>query len=280
MNKLLHLVVFRNSWRLFFMAAMALLLLAACKTTKKAVHSPLVIKTATELNQLALQNEAKFEWINAKLSATILTKDKENNVTVNLRMRKDSVIWMSISPALGIEVARVLVTKDTIKVMDRLNSKYLLRNYAYINDLLQVMVDFEMLQSLLIGNNFSYLDEKKFKSSFVDGQLYVLSTLGKRKLKKTIVEDKEINKGIMQDTWLEPENYKVVKMLIKDKKSKKELLANFQDLRMVENQRIPFVSTFDVQSYKTVKIKIEYSKILLNKVQEFPFTIPEKYEKM
>ena len=280
MNKLLRPIVFRFSCLPCLVCLFLIMGLGACKTTKKAVHSPLVIKTAAELNQLASQNELHFEWINAKLSATIATKDKENNVTVNLRMRKDSVIWMSISPALGIEVARVLVTKDTIKVMDRLNSKFLIRNYAYINDLLQVMVDFEMLQSLLIGNNFSYLDEKKFRSSFVDGQLYVLSTLGKRKLKKTIVEDKEINKGIMQDTWLEPDHFKVVKMLIKDKKSKKELLANFQDFRQVENQLAPYVSTFDIQSFKTVKIKIEYSKILLNKVQEFPFTIPEKYEKM
>jgi hypothetical protein len=279
MNKLLRLNAFFFSWLPFFMIAIVMLAIGACKTTKKTIHSPLVLKSAAELVSLSSKNELKFEWINAKLSANILTKDKENNVTVTLRMRRDSVIWMSISPALGIEVARVLVTKDTIKVMDRLNSKYLIRNYAYINDLLQVMVDFEMLQSLLTGNNFSYLDEKKFKSSFVDGQLYVLSTLGKRKLKKTIVEDKEINKGILQDTWLDPENYKVVKMLIKDKKSKKDL-ANFQDFRVIDNQRIPFVSTFDIQSFKSVKIRIEYSKILLNKVQEFPFTIPEKYEKM
>lgn len=280
MNKLLPLILFRVSWLRFIVAALFLLSIAACKTAKKVSRSPLILKTALELNQLSTQNELKFEWINAKLSANILTKDKENNVTITLRMRKDSIIWMSISPALGIEVARVLITKDTIRVMDRLNSKYMIRNYAYINDLLQVLVDFDMLQSLLIGNNFSYLDEKKFKSAFVDGDLYVLSTLGKRRLKKTIIEDKEINKAILQDTWLEPENYKVVKMLIKDKKSKKELLANFQDFRLLENQRFPFIATFDIQSFKAVKIKIEYSKIVLNKVQEFPFTIPEKYEKM
>jgi hypothetical protein len=279
MNKVLRPLDYLSSWLPVFLVVV-MLGFGACKTTKKAIHSPLVLKTAAELVSLSSQNELKFEWINAKLSANIVTKDKENTVTVNLRMRRDSAIWMSISPALGIEVARVLVTKDSIKVMDRLNSKYLVRNYAYINELLQVLVDFEMLQSLLIGNNFSYLDEKKFKSSFVDGHLYVLSTLGKRKLKKTIIEDKEINRGIMQDTWLDPENYRVVKMLIKDKKSKKELLANFEDFRLIDNQKIPFISTFDIQSFKSVKIKIEYSKILLNKVQEFPFTIPEKYEKM
>jgi hypothetical protein len=279
MNRMFCFHSFRiiKTWAVIFICLFAY---TACKTTKKLPHSPLVLKTVQDLTQLIGQNAFKYEWINAKLSANITTTDKDNSVTVNLRIRKDSAIWMSISPALGIEVARVLITKDSIKIMDRLNSKYVVNNYAYLNELLQVQVDFEMIQSLLIGNNFSYLDDKKFKSSLLDGELYVLSTLGKRRLKKTIIEDKEINRGLVQDTWLEPENFKVVKMLIKDKKNNKELLSAYQDFRMVENQRFPFVSAFNIKSYKTVDIKIEYSKVTINKAQDFPFTIPEKYEKM
>jgi hypothetical protein len=252
MNRMFCFHSFRiiKTWAVIFICLFAY---TACKTTKKLPHSPLVLKTVQDLTQLIGQNAFKYEWINAKLSANITTTDKDNSVTVNLRIRKDSAIWMSISPALGIEVARVLITKDSIKIMDRLNSKYVVNNYAYLNELLQVQVDFEMIQSLLIGNNFSYLDDKKFKSSLLDGELYVLSTLGKRRLKKTI---------------------------IKDKKNNKELLSAYQDFRMVENQRFPFVSAFNIKSYKTVDIKIEYSKVTINKAQDFPFTIPEKYEKM
>ena len=34
--------------------------------------------------------------------------------TLNVRMARDSVIWMSISPALGVEAARVLLTPDSV----------------------------------------------------------------------------------------------------------------------------------------------------------------------
>jgi hypothetical protein len=277
---MLCLSYIRIKYILYLSLIVSITAVFSCKTARKIPHSPLTKKTAQELSQLITLNEFKYDWINAKLSANIITKDKDQSVTINLRIRKDSAIWMSVSPALGIEVARVLITKDSIKIMDRLNSKYIVTNYNYINDLLQVQVDFDMLQSLLTGNNFSYLNEKKFKSAFLDGDRYVLSTLGKRRLKKTIVEDKEITRGVVQDTWVDPEYYKVVKMLIKDKKNNKQLISTYQDHRVIENQRFPFVSTFDIESYKTVKVKIEYSKIVINKLQEFPFTIPDKYAKM
>lgn len=281
MNNMLNFSAVRNKLFPFACVIAACFFgLLSCKTTKKVPHSPLVFKNAQELSQLSDQHEFKYEWINAKLTATIITKDKNTSLNVNLRLRKDSAIWMSISPALGIEVARILISKDSIKVIDRINSKYIITNYAYLNDLLQVLVDFDMVQSLLIGNNFSYLDDKKFRSATIDEDLYVLSTLGKRKLKKTIVEDKEINRRIIQDIWLDPENFKVVKMLIQDKKSNKKLLTQYKDFRDVESQKFPFVASYDVESNKSIRINIEYSKVVINKHQDFPFSIPEKYEKM
>ena len=39
-------------------------------------------------------------------------------------MLRDSAIWLSISPLLGIEAVRVLLTKDSVKALDRLNNIY------------------------------------------------------------------------------------------------------------------------------------------------------------
>ncbi len=281
MNKMRYFSWGKNKFLAFVLIiAFCFFSMLSCKTTRKIVRSPLVFKNVQELAQLSNDHEFKFDWINAKLTATIVTKDKNASFNINLRLRKDSAIWMSISPALGIEVARILILKDSIKVIDRINSKYIITNYAYLNDLLQVSVDFDMVQSLLVGNNFSYLDDKKFRSSTIDGDLYVLSTLGKRKLKKVIVEDKEINRGIIQDIWLDPESFKVEKMMIQDKKSNKKLVGQYKDFRDIEGHQFPFVASFDVESNKSVQISIEYSKVTINKAQDFPFSIPEKYEKM
>ncbi|HAR20844.1 MAG TPA: DUF4292 domain-containing protein, partial [Cytophagales bacterium] len=40
---------------------------------------------------------------------------------LTIRIRKDSVIWISVNPALGIEVVRALITKDSIFVIDKIH---------------------------------------------------------------------------------------------------------------------------------------------------------------
>ncbi|MBK7856213.1 MAG: DUF4292 domain-containing protein [Bacteroidetes bacterium] len=102
-------------------------------------------------------------------------------------MRRDSVIWISISPALGIEVARVLITKDSVKVIDRLSNKYKLTDYKYLNDLLRMNVDFDIIQGVLTGNLFSY-KRNRLSSVYLEDKYYILSSLGKRKLKRSLEE--------------------------------------------------------------------------------------------
>ena len=43
-----------------------------------------------------------------------------------LRIQSDSLIWLTFSPALGIEAARVLLTNDSVKFINRLNKTYFL----------------------------------------------------------------------------------------------------------------------------------------------------------
>ncbi|MBK8414658.1 MAG: DUF4292 domain-containing protein [Bacteroidetes bacterium] len=40
------------------------------------------------------------------------------HLNINLRIKTDSLTWISKSPLLGIEVARVMITRDSVKFMD------------------------------------------------------------------------------------------------------------------------------------------------------------------
>ncbi len=40
---------------------------------------------------------------------------------------RDSAVWVSVIPALGIEMARALLTPDSLKLMDKLHDQYLRR---------------------------------------------------------------------------------------------------------------------------------------------------------
>jgi hypothetical protein len=103
-----------------------------------------------------------------------------------LRAKKDSIIWISISPLLGIEVARVMITPDSVMMLDRIHNKYQVNTFETINKLLQLKVNFEIVQALLYGNFFAYKkNENRFNSVYLEEKFYVLSSLNKKKLKRS-----------------------------------------------------------------------------------------------
>ena len=137
-------------------------------------------------------------WINAKASVESEIDGEKNNFNINLRICRDSAIWVSVSPLLGIEVVRVLLTKDSVRFIDRINKQYKISGYKLINDLLHAgNLDFEIIQGILTGSLFAY-KKNKFNSVYLEDQTYILSTLSKRKLKRSL-EEKDPNTPVIQD---------------------------------------------------------------------------------
>jgi hypothetical protein len=92
-----------------------ILIESSCKTvhhTKTRIEGAKVSRNAI-LDTLR-QPDLKYNWFFAK--AKIEIEDSKNNNTVNaiIRMKKDSVIWISLNAILGIEVSRILITPDTV----------------------------------------------------------------------------------------------------------------------------------------------------------------------
>ncbi|MBK7390754.1 MAG: DUF4292 domain-containing protein [Bacteroidetes bacterium] len=258
--------------------------LSSCKTRHKA-QVPVVKdeknpddKSAPDLQQLIYDNSFKVNSFSAKASVKTNIGDQSNSFNINLRIKTDSVIWISVSPLLGIEVARVMITRDSVKFMDRLNNKYSNSDFRFFNDLLNVNIDFEIIQGILTGNLFSY-KKNKFNSVYIEDKYYILSTLSKRKLKRSL-EDIDPNKPIVQDMWVSYQNYRITRLSVEDQRLQKSLLTDYSDHRQTEGGLFPFLSKTVVKAEKQVNIEIEYNKVTINSDPEFPFNIPSGYEKM
>ncbi|MEI9910287.1 MAG: DUF4292 domain-containing protein [Bacteroidota bacterium] len=77
---------------------------------------------------------------------------KKENVNATLRMYKDSVIWIAVTGLFGIEGLRAFITKDSIKVINKLDKIYTGRSVAYVQEVTGLPLDLASLQDLLIGN--------------------------------------------------------------------------------------------------------------------------------
>jgi len=266
---------------LIFIPLCLLLVFAACHPTKKIVETPHPVKVkgnnVIELFDSVLARQFNFEWLSAKAEVEYI--DKSNNpesFDVNIRMKKDSVIWISVTPLLGIEAVRVLITPDSMKIMNRLRKTYIGRDLSFLDDILKAHINFEIMQAVLVGNYFPYLKNEKLKSMYDDSTYVILSTLNKRQSKR-IQEEKDPTKPIIQDFWID-DHYKINRSKITDDRLNRTLEAIYNDFIEVDAQRFPQNIVVDVKAQSPLHIKVKYNKVTTGEVQTMPFSVPEKYE--
>lgn len=89
----------------------ATLLLASCSAHKKTVQ-PTPPQT--------------FEWLTTNLSIQAEGNGMaSDDLSGQLRMRHDSLIWLSVTATMGVEVLRAKISNDSIWILNRLEKTYL-----------------------------------------------------------------------------------------------------------------------------------------------------------
>jgi hypothetical protein len=208
---------------LFLCAAFALAL-SSCG--KKAVINK-------QLGDSFKVQEAKFDYLTSR--AKILYKDDNQEVSaaVDIRMKKDSIIWMSIKPMLGIEVMRIIITKDSVLILDRMNKSMNLMSMSGLSQKIGFSLSFKMAESLIIGNlpldvkgkGKVMIEKEHFRLQQEEGDFDLVSLISR-------------------------EHYKLERVNVKQRDTKNELLIRYEDFKVIGQQLIPFTSTA-VLSYKS-----------------------------
>ena len=110
--------------------------------TNRVIVKPIKEKSPSFLTKRIEKNLFEYETLSFKSEVTVQMKDEKRSFKTNIRIKRDSAIWMSISPALGIEVARAIFTTDSIKLVDKWNDQYYLGDYDYIKttDSMQILI--------------------------------------------------------------------------------------------------------------------------------------------
>jgi hypothetical protein len=111
-----------------------------------------------EVYDRIMKNRIDFNTFSAKVKVDFEGSDgKKSDFNAFIRLKKDSVMWISIIAAFGIEGFRVLITPDSVKVINKLDKVIQLRSVEYLREVSRIPLTFTELQDLLIGNPV-YLD--------------------------------------------------------------------------------------------------------------------------
>lgn len=286
-----------NKYNVTFKISAALIVLViiftGCKNKKKmqkTENAPVVIdttagrcrldfKNSRALTKYIKENEFTYTWISAKANVESNIDGKEESFDIKLKIRKDSAILISIQYLLGLQVAKVLITKDSVKMVDYIHKNYFKGDFNYINDLLNADLDYEVLQAVLFGNSAAFHDDESKLKPVTDRQNchYLLSTERKRRLRKIQHGDSDLRKAL-QTLTLNPDNYKIIKNEFIDPSTNRMFTANYRNFTQKDSVYAPYVVDIDIQAEKKAKLKIEYVRIEKNTPQKLDLNIPDKYD--
>jgi hypothetical protein len=213
-------------------------------------------------------NEVAFDYLTAK-SKVSFESDKQNfdNTNVNIRMKKDSLIWISVT-GVGFEVARGLITSDSIIFMDKFHKQYFVFTYEQLSKKYNFELNFALLQSVIVGNlPFPAQPGDRFTKQ---DNFFVLSQ----------------DKGrIGVNNYVAEDNKKLTKLNARENGTDNTFALEYTDFRSVNDLLFPFTSLvmLNVKSLQdgkpaNTKITLKHSRVDIQAESPgFPFSVPSGY---
>ena len=209
-----------------------------------------------------------FDYLEARTKIKYDGPDKGITSSATIRMKKDSIIWISITPFLGVEAARGMITKDTVVFLDRVNKIAYRYNFESLSRMVNFDLNFEMLQSIILGNQvFSFESKDQFSK-----------TINQIKIKQ---QRDRFNLSTTADQQLR----KVTSIDVSEEGSNNTMKLNFSNYETVSQQAFPYqidisiLSEQNNQAPEETSVKVSYSKVeVSNERISFPFSVPSKYD--
>ncbi|MBO0357003.1 DUF4292 domain-containing protein [Hymenobacter sp. BT186] len=203
-----------------------------------------------------------FRFLSAKGKAQY----EQQGGNLNIRIRKDSVIWISAS-LIGFEGFRAYITQDSVQVLDKLHREYYAGDYAYLSKRLNVPVTFDMLQALLLGNYLAPVSE---------------ATVPKVSTESAVQKVNYQQAGLLVQQLIELGKGRVQQLTVRDSVTQNKVTVNYSDFQALERNPSPFAHTTTVQLQQgqsaPATLTITYRNVDVDKERLlFPFSIPKGY---
>jgi hypothetical protein len=206
--------------------------------------------------------QVSFNSFAGKAKTNLNINGNSNDVTLNIRIAKDKKIWVSITAILGVEVARAVITPDSILVINRLQGVYTRKPFSYVYNYASKQVNYKTIESLLVGNAISELLDENAEFTQVNDNLTISGNLQDLLYKLVIGAD-----------------YKVTQTNLSNQAQGQSLQVANNTFIQVANRIMP--SQIDIASVvkdKKIQVNLHYTKVDFDQQQDYPFSIPERYE--
>lgn len=259
---------------LWFAALLLLLSFSGCKSTRKVETAESnSVKSHTEFFDQMQEQAFQYRTLSARLNVDLKLSGNSLSSRVDLKMVKDSAFQLSVQPFLGIEVFRAEISVDSVKIIDRMNKRYVAENYANLKGQTPIEFNFYNLQALFTNQLFlpgqQQIEPKQFNRFKLtqDGPAAEIRVKDAMGLLYTFMADGE---------------EKILSTHINEPSDRYALQWDYSDFRLAEGQPFPMRMDVQVLDKEVSKggITFYFSRIQTNVPVQMDFSIPAKYNRM
>jgi len=245
---------------------------AISKKDTTVLKVPVIIKdssfntvpAATALNALN-RNKITFKTFSSKAKVEYEDRNgKQPDFNAFIRLKKDSVLWISISSTfLGIEAFRLYITPDTIILLNKLDKSVEYHSFSYIESFAHIPMDFRLLQNILVGNPV-YVGDSIVSYRQTENHV-LIGTVG----------DYFKNLITLAAASGHLERIKLDDIDLSQNRTASLLYGNYE-----KNPGFDFATDreINVSEKSKVDITIQFKQYEFNKELSFPFGIPRNYK--
>jgi hypothetical protein len=240
-----------------------LLAIIAVSCSKKTITTTPPVAPKPTLNI----EEIDFEYFHGKARMVLRDASKEREVKANIRVRKDSVIWMTFS-VIGVQGGKALINKDSITILSNLDKEYYVSEYGELSKRFNLDINYDVIQAAMLGNPI--IPRKDADEIVPESSMYLL---------------KQQAGNVNVVSYVNAASQKIEKVEMKESNSSNSLMINYSNFQPVGSKIFPYNGTINL-FYKAVSgllnttIIFEYNKAEVgDRELKFPFNIPKRYER-
>jgi Domain of unknown function (DUF4292) len=259
--------IFKNIKFLFLIIFVSSLALVSCKS-KTAVVDASKNENRKSVNKIIenyYNNKNEFSTLYIKASAKYATERQSQNVTAEIKIKKDEQILVSVR-FLGITMAKALITPTKVSYYEKLGGAYYEGDFTALSQLLGTDLDYNKVQNMILGRAIDNLKEGNYSESLVD-QVYRLEEISDANTKKSY--------------YIDANNYTMNKQEITQTKEEITIQVVYSNKKEFKEMTLPMTTNIDSNQKKgKTEIKLEYSTVNFNEELSFPYSVPNDYKRI
>lgn len=263
----------------------------SCKTSYEVEQIKAKALSDAKLYNTIIDSSLNYNTLFVKrFSASYSDNKEKKSFKGSIKIKKDSLIWISITaPVGGMEVIRLMIEKDSIKVIDRLKKKYLLTSYDFLKEKLHVDFKFETIQAIITNSLFETINDERdkafirsFNARIIDNE-YVFTSEKSRKIDRKIRKEK-LEKLVgfsYQKIHIDPALMRIKDIFVKDFDELRNISISYRNFSDFGGQKFPRNLNFKaIDRTHSLFCKVKFNRLSFDDDLKFSFKISDKYERI